>query len=77
MLSKKLRSQSVTSSIQPGCDVIVCDEMDELWGYVGAKLHQCWLFDAYAQIRKTVVDQVFGERTSATLVMWLGISTVL
>ncbi|PQN09467.1 IS1 family transposase, partial [Shigella dysenteriae] len=23
--------------IQPGSDVIVCAEMDEQWGYVGAK----------------------------------------
>ncbi|MDO8238008.1 IS1-like element transposase [Shigella flexneri] len=35
---KKLRPQSVTSRIQPGSDVIVCSaEMDEHWGYVGAK----------------------------------------
>ncbi|KDT32827.1 putative transposase [Escherichia coli 3-105-05_S3_C1] len=34
---KKLRPQSVTSRIQPGSDVIVCAEMDEQWGYVGAK----------------------------------------
>ncbi|EFU97368.1 putative transposase, partial [Escherichia coli 2-210-07_S3_C2] len=33
---KKLRPQSVTSRIQPGSDVIVCAEMDEQWGYVGA-----------------------------------------
>ncbi len=33
---KKLRPQSVTSRIQPGSDVIVCAEMDEHWGYVGA-----------------------------------------
>ncbi|KYH81877.1 transposase, partial [Salmonella enterica subsp. enterica serovar Typhimurium] len=31
------RPQSVTSRIQPGSDVIVCAEMDEQWGYVGAK----------------------------------------
>ena len=37
---KKLRPQSVTSRIQPGSDVIVCAEMDEQWGYVGAKLRQ-------------------------------------
>ncbi|WP_215410925.1 IS1 family transposase [Escherichia coli] len=35
---KKLRPQSVTSRIQPGSDVIVCAEMDEQWGYVGAKV---------------------------------------
>ncbi|MFE8558913.1 IS1 family transposase, partial [Escherichia coli] len=35
---KKLRPQSVTSRIQPGSDVIVCAEMDEQWGYVGAKM---------------------------------------
>ncbi|RXA16497.1 IS1 family transposase, partial [Escherichia coli] len=34
---KKLRPQSVTSRIQPGSDVIVCAEMDEQRGYVGAK----------------------------------------
>ena len=36
----KLRPQSVTSRIQPGSDVIVCAEMDEQWGYVGAKSRQ-------------------------------------
>jgi insertion element IS1 protein InsB len=77
MLSKKLRPQSVTSCIQPGCDVIVYDEMDEQWGYVGTKSRQRWLFYAYDRIRRTVVAHVFGERTQATLVMWPGISTVL
>ncbi|WP_250668962.1 IS1 family transposase [Escherichia coli] len=43
---KKLRPQSVTSRIQPGSDVIVCAEMDEQWGYVGAKSRQRWLFYA-------------------------------
>ncbi|WP_222108357.1 IS1 family transposase [Escherichia coli] len=26
--------------MQPGSDVIVCAEMDEQWGYVGAKSRQ-------------------------------------
>ncbi len=47
---KKLRPQSVTSRIQPGSDVIVCAEMDEQWGYVGAKSRQRWLFYAYDRI---------------------------
>ncbi|ADA75200.1 IS1 orfB [Shigella flexneri] len=64
---KKLRPQSVTSRIQPGSDVIVCAEMDEHWGYVGAKSRQRWLFYAYDRIRGTVVAHVFGERTLATL----------
>ena len=64
---KKLRPQSVTSRIQPGRDVIVCAEMDEQWGYVGAKSRQRWLFYAYDRLRKTVVAHVFGERTMATL----------
>ena len=64
---KKLRPQSVTSRIQPGGDVIVCAEMDEQWGYVGAKSRQRWLFYAYGSLRKTVVAHVFGERTMATL----------
>uniref|UniRef100_UPI0022E56AB2 IS1 family transposase n=1 Tax=Escherichia coli TaxID=562 RepID=UPI0022E56AB2 len=59
----KLRPQSVTSRIQPGSDVIVCAEMDEQWGYVGAKSRQRWLFYAYDRIRRTVVAHVFGERT--------------
>ncbi len=50
---KKLRPQSVTSRIQPGSDVIVCAEMDEQWGYVGAKSRQRWLFYAYDRIRRT------------------------
>ena len=41
--------------IQPGSDVIVCAEMDEQWGYVGAKSRQRWLFYAYDRLRKTVV----------------------
>jgi len=64
---KKLRPQSVTWRIQPGSDVIVCAEMDEQWGYVGAKSRQRWLFYAYDRIRRTVVAHVFGERTLATL----------
>ncbi len=40
---KKLRPQSVTSRIQPGSGVIVCAEMDEQWGYVGAKSRQRWV----------------------------------
>nr|WP_289811972.1 IS1 family transposase [Shigella flexneri] len=64
---KKLRPQSVTSRIQPGSDVIVCAEMDEHWGYVGAKSRQRWLFYAYDRMRRTVVAHVFGERTLATL----------
>ena len=64
---KKLRPQSVNSRIQPGSDVIVCAEMDEQWGYVGAKSRQRWLFYAYDRIRRTVVAHVFGERTMATL----------
>ncbi|WP_433914929.1 IS1 family transposase [Escherichia coli] len=64
---KKLRPQSVTLRIQPGSDVIVCAEMDEQWGYVGAKSRQRWLFYAYDRIRRTVVAHIFGERTLATL----------
>ena len=36
-LTPPLRQQSVNSRVQPGSDVIVCAEMDEQWGYVGAK----------------------------------------
>ncbi|EPY8663654.1 IS1-like element IS1X3 family transposase, partial [Escherichia coli] len=61
------RPQSVTSRIQPGSDVIVCAEMDEQWGYVGAKSRQRWLFYAYGRMCRTVVARVFGERTLATL----------
>ncbi|EGJ92258.1 insertion element IS1 protein insB [Shigella flexneri 4343-70] len=38
-----------------------------IWGYVGAKSRQRWLFYAYDRIRRTVVAHVFGERTLATL----------
>lgn len=64
---KKLRPRSVTSRIHPGSDVIVCAEMDELWGYVGSKSRQRWLFYAYDKIRRCVVAHVFGERTITTL----------
>jgi insertion element IS1 protein InsB len=57
----KTQAASVTSRIQPGSDVIVCAEMDEQWGYVGAKSRQRWLFYAYDRLRKTVVAHVFGE----------------
>nr|WP_272955170.1 IS1 family transposase [Escherichia coli] len=70
---KKLRPQSVNSRIQPGSDVIVCAEMDEQWGYVGAKSRQRWLFYAYDRIRRTVVAHVFGERTLVTLERLLGL----
>ncbi len=70
---EKLRPQSVTSRIQPGSDVIVCAEMDEQWGYVGAKSRQRWLFYAYDRIRRTVVAHVFGERTLSTLERLLGL----
>ncbi|EPY4470304.1 IS1 family transposase [Klebsiella pneumoniae] len=70
---KKLRPQSVNSRIQPGSDVIVCVEMDEQWGYVGAKSRKRWLFYAYDRIRRTVVAHVFGERTLATLEPPLGL----
>ncbi|WP_284144376.1 IS1 family transposase [Escherichia coli] len=45
--------------------MIVCAEMDEQWGYVGAK-SRAWLFYAYDRIRRTVVAHVFGERTYHT-----------
>ncbi len=73
----KLRPQSVTSRIQPGSDVIVCAEMDEQWGYVGAKSRQRWLFYAYDRIRRAVVAHVFGERTMATLERLLSLLSVL
>ena len=66
-LTPPLRQQSVNSRIQPGSDVIVCAEMDEQWGDVGAKSRKRWLFYAYDRIRRTVVAHVFGERTLATL----------
>ena len=64
-----LKTQAAVGNprIQPGSDVIVCAEMDEQWGYVGAKSRQRWLFYAYDRIRRTVVAHVFGERTLATL----------
>ncbi|HGS6803608.1 TPA: IS1 family transposase [Klebsiella variicola subsp. variicola] len=39
---KKLSPQSGTSRTQSGSDVIVCAEMDEQWGYIGAKSRQRW-----------------------------------
>ncbi len=65
---RHLKTQAAVgnSRIQPGSDVIVCAEMDEQWGYVGAKSRQRWLFYAYDRIRRTVVAHVFGERTLHT-----------
>jgi len=63
---KKLRPQSVTSWIQPGSDVIVCAEMDEHWGYVGAESRLRQLFYAYDRIRRKEVAHVSGKRTIPT-----------
>ncbi|AIL38190.1 transposase [Shigella flexneri 2003036] len=68
---KKLRPQSVTSRIQPGSDVIVCAEMDEHWGYVGAKSRQRWLGNAYGWKLKSRVARIIGETTRATR-SWYG-----
>ncbi|HCD2062529.1 TPA: IS1 family transposase, partial [Serratia marcescens] len=49
-------------------------EMDEQWGYVGAKSRQHWLFYTYdRRIRKTAVAHVFGERTMTTLERFLSL----
>ncbi len=63
---KKLRPQSVTSRIQPGSDVIVCAEMDEQWGYVGAKSRTALAVYSYG-CRKTVVAQASSVAQMATL----------
>lgn len=34
---ESMKHLTIKPAVQPSCDVIVCDEMDELWGYVGAK----------------------------------------
>ncbi len=66
---RHLKTQAAVGNLAhtAGSDVIVCAEMDEQWGYVGAKSRQRWLFYAYDRIRRTVVAHVFGERTLATL----------
>ncbi|WP_407260920.1 IS1 family transposase [Klebsiella pneumoniae] len=66
---RHLKTQAAVSNLPDtaGSDVIVCAEMDEQWGYVGAKSRQRWLFYAYDRIRRAVVAHVFGERTMATL----------
>ncbi|WP_407245925.1 IS1 family transposase [Klebsiella pneumoniae] len=75
---RHLKTQAAVSNlrIQPGSDVIVCAEMDEQWGYVGAKSRQRWLFYAYDRIRRAVVAHVFGERTMATLERLLSLLSV-
>ncbi len=65
---RHLKTQAAVGNLaHTAGDVIVCAEMDEQWGYVGAKSRQRWLFYAYDSLRKTVVAHVFGERTMATL----------
>ncbi len=66
---RHLKTQAAVGNLAhtTGQYVIVCAEMDEQWGYVGAKSRQRWLFYAYDRIRRTVVAHVFGERTLATL----------
>ena len=49
---KKLRKaindeKALQHQLKQLIDVIVCAEMDEQWGYVGAKSRQRWLFYAY------------------------------
>ncbi|HGY8177917.1 TPA: IS1 family transposase, partial [Escherichia coli] len=51
-------------------------EMDEQWGYVGAKSPQSWLFYAYDRMRRTVVAHVFRERTMTTLERLLSLLSV-
>jgi insertion element IS1 protein InsB len=43
---RHLKTQAAVGKLthKPGSDVIVCAEMDEQWGYVGAKSRQRWLF---------------------------------
>ncbi|VDG86253.1 IS1 ORF2 [Shigella dysenteriae] len=57
---RHLKTQAAVGNLAhtTGSDVIVCAEMDEQWGYVGAKSRQRWLFYAYDRIRRTVVAHV-------------------
>ncbi len=43
---RHLKTQAAVGNLAhtTGSDVIVCAEMDEHWGYVGAKSRQRWLF---------------------------------
>ena len=71
---KKLRPQSVTSRIQPGSDVIVCAEMDEQWGYVGAKSRQRWLFYAYsedAHVAMATLGRLMSLLSPFDVVIWM------
>ncbi|MET4932476.1 IS1 family transposase [Escherichia coli] len=65
--SLKLRPQSVTSRIQPGSDVIVCAEMDEQWGYVGAKSRQRGRFTRMTVSGRRLSRTYWLKRTMATL----------
>ncbi len=60
----KLKPQTGTSRIQPGTDVIVCAEMNQLWGYVRAKSRQRWLFYAYDSLRNLML------RTYSVNALW-------
>ncbi|MCV5057037.1 IS1 family transposase, partial [Escherichia coli] len=51
------------SRIQPGSDVIVCAEMDEQWGYVGAKSRQRWLFYAYDRGNRRIRKKSYAKLT--------------
>ncbi|VDB01968.1 Putative transposase (identified by ISEscan HMM) [Klebsiella pneumoniae] len=42
---RHLKTQAAVGNLaHTASDVIVCAEMDEQWGYVGAKSRQRWLF---------------------------------
>ncbi|MGV1375704.1 IS1 family transposase, partial [Klebsiella pneumoniae] len=63
---------SVTSRIQPGSDVIVCAEMDEQWGYVGAKSRQRWLFYAYDRKRTlATLERLLSLLSAFEVVVWM------
>lgn len=61
------RSGGISDTFKPGTEVIICAELDEQCGWVGAKSQPRGLFYAYDKLRKSVIAHVFGERNLETL----------
>ncbi len=62
---RHLKTQAAVGNLaHTAGDVIVCAEMDEQWGYVGAKSRQRWLFYAYDSLGRRLL------RTYSVNALW-------
>jgi insertion element IS1 protein InsB len=60
---KTIRQQATkTAEPQPPARLSEA-EVDEMWSFIGAKKHQCWLWYAFAPQTKQIVGYILGRRT--------------